>query len=132
MKRTSKPFGRIARTFGIIAAVAIIGFSMAACDTGGNDSDGIDMELWSQIEGDWEKDDDSSIYAEFSKFGSTYNLSYNDGIYQTVIIKSLKGGVVSFTIDGHTFTFTVTVANGKLKVSNCTANPVMNGNYSKQ
>jgi hypothetical protein len=137
MKNTNKPFGHIARTFGIIALAAVIAFSMTALtgcptdDGGGGEGGGFDAALWAQLKGEWVKDGNSSISVKFYEDDGDGSYCFEfDNTEESGMawIDSLQGGVVSY-FEGQTFN--VAVANGKLTISQCKDMLSMEGAYTR-
>jgi len=140
---------RIAPLFGVIALVAVIGFSMAACsggdDGGGGGGGGGDKRA--DLVGKWVKDGGSN-YESIDYDGTGKNSSEllyfrtgsAGGAQYYVKVESYDGTTVKAGDSKDAFppiTFTTTIANGKLTLSGLSTSggvdlSVFNGTYTKQ
>ena len=107
------------KIFGIIAIVAIIGFSMAACDSGGDSGGGSDPAL--KFEGMW----------KMEGFPVSWTFTGNNFLYQeSVSINYSMQGTFTFTDSTITFTTTSHTLGSQMdpRWMNYTQNYTLSGN----
>jgi hypothetical protein len=135
---------RIAPLFVVIALVAVIGFSMAACDDGGGGGGG---DKRAELVGEWVKDGGSN-YESIDYDGTGKNSSellyfrtgLAGGAQYYVKVVSYDGTTVKAGDSKDAFpsiTFTATIANGKLTLNGLSTSggidlSVFNGTYTKK
>jgi len=137
--------------FTVIAVLALIGFAMASCDTGGGSSGSSSSSSGgfdgAKLVGIWAKDDDSTIGIEFSDYrpdgvgnGPTIDYSskkdWGDGfVHGNDDFNHAYAGVAKNGVIGESFK--VTFEGEKIKLSNFTGNKAQHsstytGTYTKQ
>ena len=121
------------KLFGVIAMVAIIGFSMAACDNGSTGGGG---KVPEELRGKWLGNDGGPIYLFFNADG--WDLDYID--FPTTItykVKSVSGNTVNWNHaqygDPPSGSFKYSISSDVLTISekNGTLSP-SNGTYNRQ
>jgi hypothetical protein len=104
-------FARFVHIFGIIALVAVIGFSMAACDPedNGGDDNGPKLTVPTWAIGTWERDMAGQYGSRIAITSS--QLAYTDFIYGeqsgetlTFDISSIEEDILTFSSSGGSFT----------------------------
>jgi len=145
----------IVKLFGIIALVAVIGFSMAACG-GDDDGDGGGGDKRDELVGAWEKEGSlNGLYHEYIEYSGrnedfgVFHFKDSNGLYlYNGKLESYDGTTAKvvdspYSLDNpygggnSTVTFTAKIANGKLTVSGLSTVDsidlsVFNGTYTKQ
>jgi hypothetical protein len=138
-KKRQTASGPFASFFGIIALVAVIGLTMAACsstpstsgNSGGTTAGGdkrADLVGYWEVGGTYyptsfnlEEDGDGGYLLEMTGGGGNENY---------ILLVSYDGNTAVVELDGETITFTATIQGNKLTISGWTG--TYNGTYTKQ
>jgi len=127
--------------FGIIAMVAIIGFSVAACGDGGGDGGG--GFIGDKLNGTWIKDDDTTLsvtftITEYSSMWNTIGYSFvktGEGWFNSSGSLDIEGNLLTSDFGWH-ISFRVAINGNKLTISEYDSGDddpsTFNGTYTKQ